>query len=181
MDHEIIYSKRKTLGLEVKPDLRIIVRAPYRLDKKYIDNFVMSKSDWINRTLEKLSSRTVNPYRFSDVEINEMKKKTLSVVIPKVEYYSSLMNVKPKRISASSDKRRFASCSSKGTLSFSFRLCLYPEEAIDYVVVHELAHMKEMNHSKSFWALVAQVCPGYALHRKWLKQNGRALLARLPK
>ena len=170
MDYEIIYSKRKTLGLEVKPNLKIIVHAPYRLDKKYIDDFVQSKSDWINRTLEKLSSRTVNPYRFSDVEINEMKKKTLSVVIPKVEYYSSLMNVKPKRISASSAKRRFASCSSKGTLSFSFRLCLYPEEAIDYVVVHELAHMKEMNHSKKFWAVVEKYMPDYKTRRKLLKE-----------
>lgn len=170
MDYEIIYSKRKTLGLEVKPNLKIIVRAPYRLDKKYIDDFVQSKSDWINRTLEKLSSRTVNPYRFSDVEINEMKKKTLSVVIPKVEHYSALMGVQPKKISSSSAKRRFASCSSKGTLSFSFRLCLYPEEAIDYVVVHELAHMKEMNHSKKFWAVVETYMPDYKSRRKLLKE-----------
>jgi len=170
VDYEIIYSKRKTLSLQVKQDLKIVVRAPYRLAKKYIDDFVNQHIDWINDRIERINTRTVNPYSFSKDEIEALKTKTLELVLPRVEYYASIMGLKPSKISASSAKQRFASCSSKGHLTFSFRLCLFPAEAIDYVVVHELAHMKEMNHSKRFWAVVEKYMPDYKSIRALLKE-----------
>ncbi len=170
MEYEIIYAKRKSLSLQIKPNLTILVRAPFGTSKKYIDDFVLKHSDWINRKLNEISSRSFNPYSFSDKEINDLKKKTLEIVLPRVEYYARLMGLKPSKISASSAKRRFASCNSKGSLSFSFRLCLYPIEAIDYVVVHELAHIKEMNHSKRFWAVVEKFMPDYKERQRLLKE-----------
>lgn len=169
MKYEIIYSKRKSLSLQIKPDLRVVVHAPFGLSLKYIDSFVNERIDWIRDKTEKIKSRTVNPYSFSKEEINILKEKTLAIVVPRVEYYAKLMKLSPRKISASSAKSRFASCNSLGNLSFSFRLCLYPNEAIDYVVVHELAHMVEMNHSKRFWAVVEKYMPDYKARQKLLK------------
>ena len=170
MNYEIIYSKRKTLSLQVKPDFKIVVRAPYRLSKRHIEDFVNQHIDWINDRIEKMKARTVNPYSFSKSEIDALKAKTLELILPRVEYYASIMGVKPSKVSSSSAKQRFASCSSQGHLSFSFRLCLYPSEAIDYVIVHELAHMKEMNHSKRFWAVVEKYMPDYKSRKMLLKE-----------
>lgn len=170
VEYEIIYAKRKSLSLQIKPDLSIVVRAPFGTSKKYIDDFVIGHNDWINKKINEISSRSVNPYSFSGKEINDLKKKTLEIVLPRVEYYSRLMGFSPNKVSVSSAKRRFASCSSCGHLNFSFRLCLYPDKAIDYVVVHELAHLKEMNHSKRFWAIVEKFMPDYKERQKLLKE-----------
>ena len=168
MEYQLIYSKRKTLALQVKADLTVLVKAPKGLSRKYIDDFVNQKADWINERLEKFKSLPFNPYTFTKQEINDLKKKTLEIVVPRVEYYADIMKLKPNKISASSAKSRFASCNSRGNLSFSFRLCLYPIEAIDYIVVHELAHMVEMNHSKRFWAVVERYMPDYKERKRLL-------------
>ena len=168
MDYEIIYAKRKSLSLQIKPDLSICVRAPFGTSKKYIDDFVSNHRGWIDKKMQEIGSQSFNPYSFSSTEINTLKKKTLEIVAPRVEHYATVMGLVPSKISVNSAKKRFASCSSTGSLNFSFRLCLYPKEAIDYVVVHELAHMKEMNHSKRFWALVEKYMPDYKERRKLL-------------
>ena len=169
MVYEIIYSKRKTLALQVKADLTVVVKAPRGLSRKYIDDFVNQKADWINERLQKYKSLPFNPYMFTKQEIADLKRKTLEIVVPRVQHYASIMGITPNNISASSAKARFASCNSRGNLSFSFRLCLYPIEAIDYIVVHELSHMVEMNHSKRFWAVVEKYMPDYKERIKLLR------------
>lgn len=169
MDYEIIYSKRKTLSIQVKPDLRVVVRAPYGLNKKIIAKFIEERSEWINSRLNAFESNPLNPYNFSKEEINALKKKTKNIILPKVEYYSRIMNLKPNKVSVNSAKRLFGSCNSKGNLNFSFRLCLYPDKAIDYVILHELSHMVELNHSKRFWAVVEKYMPDYKEQKKLLK------------
>ena len=169
MVYEIIYSKRKTLALQVKADLTVVVKAPRGLSRKYIDDFVNQKADWINERLQKYTSLPFNPYMFTKQEIADLKRKTLEIVVPRVQHYASIMDLTPNKISASSAKARFASCNSRGNLSFSFRLCLYPIEAIDYIVVHELSHMVEMNHSKRFWAVVEKYMPDYKERIKLLR------------
>lgn len=169
MVYEVIYSKRKTLALQVKADLTVVVKAPRGLSRKYIDDFVNQKADWINERLQKYKSLPFNPYMFTKQEIADLKRKTLEIVVPRVQHYASIMGITPNKISASSAKARFASCNSRGNLSFSFRLCLYPIEAIDYIVVHELSHMVEMNHSKRFWAVVEKYMPDYKERIKLLR------------
>ena len=169
MDYEIIYSKRKTLSLQVMPDLRVVVRAPYRLSKRYIDDFVTLRAQWINDRLDAHRQNPLNPYKLSKDEINDLKKRTLEIVVPKVEFYSKIMEVQPNKVSVSAAKRLFGSCNSKGNLNFSFRLALYPTQAIDYVIVHELAHLTEMNHSPRFWAIVGKYMPDYKERKKLLK------------
>ena len=93
----------------------------------------------------------------------------------KTEYYARIMGISYGRIAIREQNTRWGSCSSKGNLNFNWRLILAPEEVLDYVVVHELAHRREMNHSRAFYAVVESVLPDYRRARKWLKENGHTL------
>lgn len=88
-----------------------------------------------------------------------------------VQRRAEAMQVRPAKISLRDQRRRWGSCSSKGNLSFSWRFILMPPEVLDYVVVHELAHLRHMNHSPKFWAVVSHYCPNYKQHAAWLKAN----------
>lgn len=104
-----------------------------------------------------------------------LTKQAESAVIRQVQIRSAQIGVRPTNISIRSQRTRWGSCSTRGTLSFNWRLIMAPPEVLDYVVVHELAHMKQKNHSKAFWAVVAQYCPQYLKYRLWLKQNQAAM------
>jgi predicted metal-dependent hydrolase len=97
------------------------------------------------------------------------------IITERVEYFARSHNFKPVKLRISPARTRWGSCSRKGTLSFSWRLVMAPPEVVDYVVVHELAHLREMNHSRAFWELVGMILPGYKQRRAWLKKNGSAL------
>ena len=90
-------------------------------------------------------------------------------------YYAPLIGVTYGRITIRNQTSRWGSCSSKGNLNFNWRLIFAPEEVVDYIVVHELAHRKEMNHSRAFYNVVASVLPDYKVQEKWLKENGEKL------
>ena len=114
-------------------------------------------------------------------------RKTVSIVkqaaatLPeRVRFFAQQMGLSYGRITIRSQRTRWGSCSAKGNLNFNCLLMLMPQEVRDYVVLHELCHRKEMNHSTAFWAEVEAVCPDYRVHRKWLKDNGVSLIARLP-
>ena len=114
------------------------------------------------------------------MEIKALKKSARSYLKAKTEYYANIMGLKYGRITITSAKKRFGSCSSAGNISYSYRLMMYPEAAREYVVVHELAHLLEMNHSKKFWAEVEKVLPDYEMSYSWLKKHGGELMAQLP-
>ena len=97
----------------------------------------------------------------------------------KVKHYAGLMNVQYGRITIRNQKTRWGSCSSKGNLNFNCLLMLAPDEVVDYVVIHELCHLIEMNHSKAFWKQVEQMMPDYKKHRKWLKDHGNEIMERM--
>lgn len=168
MDFEIIYSKRKTLSLCVMRDERVVVRAPYHTPRARIDKFVADNVKWIETRKKAIEKRpTID--NLSQAEVDELKKKLLEIVMPIIENYSSKMGLFPDHVSINTAKTRFGSCSSKKRINFSCRLALYPYEAIEYVCVHELAHLKEMNHSKRFWAIVEEQLPDYKERKKLLK------------
>ncbi len=97
------------------------------------------------------------------------------VIEIRISYFSKIMGLNPGKITVREQKTRWGSCSSKGNLNFNWKLIMAPLEVLDYVVIHELCHMKEMNHSDRFWALVKELCPKYKQYRKWLKDNGSNL------
>ena len=169
MEYEIIRSKRRTVSLQVRRDGSVLVRAPLRASEKAIDEFVLKHENWIKNKHEIAKNRHI-PEDFSENEVKELKNKLKEIITPILEKYSNIMGVEPIKVSINSAKTRFGSCSSKKTLNFSYRLALYPYEAIEYVCVHELAHLKEMNHSKKFWQIVASILPDYKKRKELLKK-----------
>ena len=118
--------------------------------------------------------------RFSEEELAELKNRARRVFLSRCAYYAPVVGVRYERVSIRSQRSKWGSCSGKGNLNFNCLLLLAPMEVLDYVVVHELCHRLEMNHSPRFWAEVQRVLPDYASARRWLRQNGGALLAKLP-
>ena len=168
MEYEIIYSKRKTLSVSVRNG-KVTVRSPLGLSNARITEFLENHRKWIEKHLEKSRIIKDTTEEMSKAQIEALRKKARSILTNKTEHYSKIMGLKYGRITITGAKTRFGSCSSKGNISYSYRLMLYPEEAIDYVVVHELAHLKEMNHSKRFYALVENILPDYKERIKLLK------------
>ena len=169
MEYEVIYSKRRTLCLQITRDAKVLVRAPKGVSKVRIEEFVTKHLNWIEKHLEKRKNHPRPPLELSKDEIKELKKSAAEIIPPKVEYFSHIMGVYPEHVSINSAKTRFGSCSGKNRLNFSCRLMFYPESAIDYVVVHELAHIKYHNHSREFWAFVGKFMPDYKERRKLLR------------
>ncbi len=169
MDYEIIYTKRKTLCLQVKRDGRVVIRCPYRTSKERIEAFYNSHIDWVKRKLEINKNRMVPLGELDKSEVEELKKKAWEYIPTRVEYFAKIMGVTPSNVSINQAKTRFGSCSSKKRLNFSCNVMRYPSEAIDYVIVHELAHIKELNHSKRFWTIVESVMPDYKERQRLLK------------
>lgn len=109
-------------------------------------------------------------------QIKEWYKKQAEEYITKqVEYYAQMIPGKYESITMENRKGRWGSCSSKGGLTFNWRLMMAPPEIIDYVVVHELCHLEHMDHSPSYWRAVESVLPDYKLRKEWLKENGISL------
>lgn len=174
---DLIRSRRRTLCLEIKSDGRLLVRAPYLLSEREIQIFVLSKSAWIEKQLGLLEQRrAAQGEKLSEAEIRRLKEQARRVLPERTAYYAKLMNVSYGRVTIRCQKTRWGSCSRKGNLSFHCLLMLAPPEVADYVVVHELCHRKEMNHSARFWAEVEKVLPDYRVRKHWLKESGEALI-----
>ena len=169
MDLEIIYSNRKTISITVKEG-RVIVRAPRGVSRSRIDSFVDKNREWIEKRIEITKNQHDPIASMADAQIKRLRELARTYLTAKTEEYSQIMGLKFGRITITGAKTRFGSCSSKGNISYSYRLMLYPEAAIDYVVVHELAHLVEMNHSRRFYAIVEKVLPDYKERVKLLKK-----------
>ena len=168
MEYEIIRSGRKSVAITVKGG-RIIVKAPYRSKKEYLDSLVKKHSEWIKKTLEREAKKAALTDTLSEKDINELKRSAKAYFAEKLAYYASIMNLEYRACKITSAKTRFGSCSSNKTICFSYRLMLYPEQAREYVVVHELSHLVHMNHSSRFYDLVAKYMPDYRERKKLLK------------
>ena len=175
---QLIRCRRKSVGIRVTDDGEIVVRAPLRMPQSEIARILEEKKDWIAKTLEKVRSRETAP-KFTEEELKELSKQAKKAIPPKVAAWAPKVGVTYGQIAIRKQKTRWGSCSSKGNLNFNCLLMLCPEEAVDYVVVHELCHRKELNHSKRFWAEVERVLPDYKVALKWLKNEGQALIVRL--
>ncbi len=168
-DYELIRSDRKTLGLQVK-DGRVIVRAPRIVTLQQIERFVREHEDWIQNTLSRQAAKQTAHPEPTAAERAELIRRAKEILPQRTAYWSQRMGLYPTQIRITSAQRRFGSCSSEGHICYSWRLMQYPPEAIDYVVVHELAHLKHMNHSPAFHALVTKYLPDHKARRALLKK-----------
>lgn len=177
----IIRSKRRTLGLRVTDDGLVEVRAPLRCPKRDIDAFVTAYSGWIaerqKQALE-LKSRAEAAGALTEKDIAALAASMKTALPGKLDCYSSILGVSYGRVTVRCQKSKWGSCTNNGNLNFNCLLMLAPDEVLDYVIVHELCHIKHHDHSKAFWAEVAGVLPDYKARRAWLKKNGALLTAR---
>lgn len=178
---ELVRSRRKTIALQVKAPGRVIVRAPVRTTRAQAEQFVREHAAWVRRQLDALARmalETPTAEPFSDDELADLRKRARIVIPARVAHFAPAVGVSYGRVALRIQKTRWGSCSAKGNLNFNCLLVLAPPEVLDYVVVHELCHRIEMNHSPRFWAEVERVLPGYRDQRRWLKQHGGELMAR---
>ena len=166
----LVRSARKTLALEITRDGKIVVRAPVRLAQRRIDQSVEEHQEWIREHLAVQQRRRENHPEPDGEERQKLIQLAKDVLPQKVRYYSDIMGLFPTGISITNAEKRFGSCSWKNRLCFSWRLMMYPEEAVDYVVVHELAHIQHKNHGKDFYRCVEKVMPDWRERRKLLKE-----------
>ena len=169
----VIRTKRKTISIKVNNDLTITVRAPIFTSDKEIGEILKSKEKWISKCIEQIKRENEELSKidyFTAEEISKLADKALNYIPGRVKYYADIIGVTYGKITIRNQKTRWGSCSSKGNLNFNYRLFYLPEELLDYVVVHELAHRRHMNHSKEFWQEVERYFPDYKICRKKLKE-----------
>lgn len=177
-------SDRRSISLEIGSDGRILVRAPRWMPEQEIRRFVLSRRDWILAARKKVEARN-EALRdqvgapITAAELQKLGELAVKDLPPRVAQYAKRIGVTYGRITVRNQKTRWGSCSSEGNLNFNCLLMLAPERVRDYVVVHELCHRKQMNHSPRFWAEVAKVMPDYEEQKKWLSENGGALITRM--
>ena len=195
MNVKIIRSNRKTLAIQINPDLSVTVRAPIYASQREIERILKEKEGWIQKHIEKIREqeakrkemygekgeygKSAEREYLSNEEIHKLAEKALEYIPKRVSYFAKQIGVTYGKITIRNQKTRWGSCSSKGNLNFNCLLMLTPPEVIDYVVVHELCHRKEMNHSGAFWAEVEKILPDYKEQVKWLKENGGKIIGRM--
>ncbi|MES3031321.1 MAG: SprT family zinc-dependent metalloprotease [Patescibacteria group bacterium] len=182
--YTLIRSRRRSIALTISRDATLVVRAPLFVSKGYIDRLVEKKGEWIEkkqeyfrkRVVEKKDTRLmylgeVNTIDFKNKKETEnwYKKKAREILTERIEYYSKLTGWTYRSMSINGAKTRWGSCGPRNTINFSWRLVMAPLTTVDYVIVHELAHIVEKNHSKKFWDKVREVMPDYKERQAVLK------------
>ncbi len=160
--YRVFRSKRRSVSVEITPGLEVLVRAPQRMPQAMIEDFVERHRDWVETHLAKARERASRlPPEPTEEEKLELIRRAKELLPERVAHYSAVMGLTPTGITVTGAQKRFGSCSGKNRLCFSWRLMRYPQEAIDYVVVHELSHIRHKNHGSAFYALIASVLPDY--------------------
>ena len=170
MNYELKLNRRaRSIRITVRSDGSVLVSAPRYAGMARIQRFVLEKQDWI---LEKQKQFEAIPRarKLSLNEIRELKRKAKAMLQDRLSYYSKIYGVRYKKVTVRSQRTRWGSCSRQGNLNFNYKIALLTPELADYIVVHELCHIKEFNHSKNFWTLVAQTIPDYKLKKLELRR-----------
>lgn len=176
----LVRSSRKTLAVQIRADGTVIARAPLRMSKDHIFGFLSEKASWIGMQQDRMRTRTKvrqqEGIHLDAAQEKELRAQARTMLEQRVAYFARQIGVTYGRITVRDQKTRWGSCSQAGNLNFNFRLILAPPEVLDYVVVHELCHRRQMNHSAQFWNEVAQVLPDYRAKKAWLAENGWRLM-----
>ncbi len=183
--YKMLKSRRKTIGLEITPKGELIVRAPQNAPMGAIEKVIREKASWIREHQKLAVERNKEREEFisgldpiSDEEIEHLANRMFVEFPPRVKEFASRLGVRVGRITIRTQRTRWGSCSSKGNLNFNCLVMLAPKEVQDYIIVHELCHRLEMNHSKRFWELVGSILPDYKKSEKWLNTEGKLIMLR---
>lgn len=179
---EVRRSKRKSAAIKITADMQIVVFVPLYVSDNEIERMVISKSKWIDEHMLKVQSTIDERSKLEKItfeQIKELADQAVEYIPKRVKYYAEKENFVYNKITIKNLVSRWGSCSTKGNLNFNCLLMLTPDYVIDYIVVHELCHLREMNHSEKFWAEVKKIMPDYQRAELWLKQNGGNLISRM--
>lgn len=168
--YTLIRSDRKTLAIQITREGEVLVRAPLLTPIKQIEAFLLEKQNWIEKHCQQAQERQQVCPEPTAEEAEKLIAKAQEVLPVLINKYATQMGLWPTHVTITGARTRFGSCSGKNRISFSWRLMAYPQAAIEYVVVHELAHIKEKNHSANFYKLVAQYLPDYKEREAMLKK-----------
>ena len=179
---DVIYSDRSTLGLEVSRNGKVKLRAPKQATDQVLQKFARQKEAWIiekylmmeEKQKAQMERELPDYVKYPELE-QVYRKKAKEQVGQRAAYFAGQMGVSYEKLSIGAAKTRWGSCSGRGNLNFHWKLILMPPQVLEYVVVHELAHRKEMNHSPAFWAEVEKTLPDYKIWQKWLKTYGHTV------
>jgi len=209
IDYQLIKSKRKSIAIQVKFNGAVIVRAPLKVSKLEIEQFIYKHKDWIQEKVAITSAVAANSshyYYLGNPYILRTDESIAGIIFegnflvtsftaeqiiawyygqarilvqPFIAEYTQKFNLAPSAIKVNAARKRWGSCSVQGNISFSYRIAMLPENVIQYIVAHELAHLRHHNHSPAFWKLVEQLYPEYNSAHQWLKQHQYAIAASL--
>ncbi len=179
------HKRTKVLRIAVKVDGSVVVTVPYRLPNYFAKRFVESKKDWIEKRvayfadIQKMREDAGLSKLMTGAEqkrdyINK-KEKARIIITQRVVELNAKYNFTYKKIAIKNQKTRWGSCSRSGNLNFNYKIAYLTPEILDYVIIHELCHLKEFNHSKHFWSLVGLHCPNYRTIRSSMKPLGLIL------
>ena len=174
VDYTLRLSKRsRRMRLAIYRGGALVVTAPQGINQNFIENFIIKKSQWVLDKLEYFNkfSEFILP-KSGEKEFLKHKNKALDLAEDRIKYFNNHYKFKVNKISIKNQKTRWGSCSSKGNLNFNFKIALLPEHISDYIIVHELCHLGQFNHSQKFWNLVAKTVPDYLEIKKEFKRNG---------
>lgn len=169
MNVKVIRSDRRTASVEISRDLTVTARVPRRFSDGQARAFVERSSGWIEKHLRAQRERNARLRFPVDTDPALLRAEAEKLLPPLLEKYIAMTGLKPKAVKVNSAKKRLGSCSPDGTIHFSYTLMLYPLEAVEYVVLHELAHLKERNHQRGFYALIERWMPDWRSRRALLK------------
>lgn len=167
------YKRSKHIRLSVDSNKKILrVSAPVRIAHRHIESAIHEHKYWVLEQLQQSSTKTHSfTDRMTSEDYERYKKQALTLVKERVEHFNAYYGFNYKRISIRNQKTRWGSCSTSGTLSFNYKILFLPPQQRDYIIVHELCHLKELNHSPAFWVLVAETIPDYKTIRRELKKR----------
>lgn len=174
-NQKIPYTFRKSrrarcMRLTIKTDASLVVSVPFRISEIMAEKFIREKAQWILQKLEYFRNRKSNLPPATRKDYLKYKKLAREIAEKKLTYFNSIYNFSIGRISIRNQKTRWGSCSRSGNLNFSYRIIYFPENLCDYIIVHELCHIGEFNHSKKFWALIEKTVPEHKKIRKEVRK-----------
>ncbi len=162
--------KSRRLRLAIYCDGAVVLTAPHSASQNFINQFVTKNTEWILKKLEGFKPFTPR-ILLGRKDFKKYKAEALALAQNRVSYFNQFYGFKFNKINIRNQKTRWGSCSKKGNLNFNYKIALLSPEQADYIIVHELCHLGEFNHSRNFWNLVAKTVPNYLAIRKSLKKG----------
>ena len=152
-------ARAKYIRITIRPNGAVTVTKPKRVSIHMVEHYIKEKSSWIEEKLRSLPQ--IQTIQHTKQEISRLKVQALHIAEEKVKFFNAHYVFAYKKISIKNQKTRWGSCSKQGNLNFNYKIAVLPERLADYLVVHELCHLGEFNHSQNFWDLVGEVLPNY--------------------